>query len=72
MSGTDADMAKQEMPVTVQACAACREIALALVAEAGPCCVVGNLNAKLDACDAQHKVAFELANQWKTYSSAPI
>ena len=25
--------------------------------------VVGNLNAELDACEAQHKVAFELANE---------
>ena len=54
---------KTSRSVTVQACPRCRAIALALEAEAGSCCVVGNLNAKLESREAQHKVAFELANE---------
>lgn len=59
---TSEDMEDQESTVAVQACAACSQIALALEAEVGPCCLVGNLTAKLEACEAKHMVAFELAN----------
>jgi NOL1/NOP2/fmu family ribosome biogenesis protein len=48
---------------TFQACDSCISLATALEAEAGQCCIVGNLKAKLKAVEEKHEATFAMANE---------